>query len=75
MRLNAVAEEPIKVNGEIIATKLNPLGSIEITEVQPKGSFAKILAGKGALTKGTKVIETLPTAPSLPVATASPATS
>jgi|SRR5579863_931512 len=56
-RMKAVVEEPIKVNGEVITTKLNPVGSLEITEVQPKASFAKVLDHSVALTKGTKVIE------------------
>lgn len=57
MRMNAVVEEPIKVNGEVIAMTLTRVGSAEITEVQPKASSAKVLDHKVTLTAGTKVIE------------------
>jgi hypothetical protein len=57
-RLNAVVEEPIKVNGEVIATKLTRIGSLEITEVQPKASFAKVIDHSVELKPDSKVIET-----------------
>ena len=57
MRMNAVVEKPITADGQVIAIKLVKIGSIEITEVQENGSFAKVLDHAGALTKGTKVIE------------------
>jgi len=57
-RMNAVVEEPIKVNGEIIARRLDPIGSIEITEVHEKASFAKVISKKAALPVGAKVIQT-----------------
>jgi len=57
-RMNAVVEEPIKVNGQVIATKLTRIGSLEITEVQPKASFAKVIDHSVQLTLGSKVIET-----------------
>jgi len=56
-RMNVVVEEPIKVNGEVIATKLNRIGSIEITEAQPKASFAKVIEHTVELKPGAKVIE------------------
>jgi TolB-like protein len=74
-RMNAVAEESIKVNGEVIATKLNRVGSVEITEVQPKASFAKVIEHSVALKPETKVIEAANRAPSsLPAEHSSPAT-
>ena len=57
-RMNAVVEEPIRVNGEIIARRLNPIGSIEITDVQEKASFAKVISRNAALPAGTRVIQT-----------------
>jgi uncharacterized caspase-like protein len=57
-RMNAVVEEPIKVNGEVIARRLDPIGSIEITEVHEKASFAKVISKKAALPAGAKVIQT-----------------
>jgi uncharacterized caspase-like protein/TolB-like protein len=56
-RMNVVVEEPIKVNGEVIATKMNRIGSIEITEVQPKASFAKVIDHTVELKAESKVIE------------------
>src|SRR5262249_33671600 len=49
-RMKAVKEEPITVNGQVIATKLSQLGTLEITEVQPKASFAKVTEHKIELT-------------------------
>jgi uncharacterized caspase-like protein len=57
MRVNAVVEKPITADGQVIATELVKVGSIEITEVQENGSFAKALDHTSALSKGTKVIE------------------
>lgn len=57
-RMNAVIEEPIRVNGEIIARRLNSIGSIEITDVQEKASFAKVISRKTTLPAGTRVIQT-----------------
>jgi uncharacterized caspase-like protein/TolB-like protein len=56
-RMNAVSEKPITADGQVIATELVKIGSIEITHVQENGSFAKVLDHAGALSKGTKVIE------------------
>jgi uncharacterized caspase-like protein len=67
-RMNAVVEEPIKVNGEVIATKLTRIGSLEITEVQPKASFAKVIDHTAELKPESKVIET-----AKPAASPSPA--
>jgi uncharacterized caspase-like protein len=59
-KMNAIVEEPITVNGEVIAMKSTRIGSLEITEVQPKASFAKVIDHSKPLTKGTKVIEAHP---------------
>jgi hypothetical protein len=56
-RMKAVVEEPIRVNGEVVANKLNDVGSMEITEVQDKVSFAKVIDHKVELTVGTKVVQ------------------
>jgi uncharacterized caspase-like protein/TolB-like protein len=56
-KMKAVVEEPIRVDGEIVANKLNDVGSIEIITVQDKVSFAKVMDHKAALTIGTKVVE------------------
>jgi len=56
-RMNAVVEEPITINGVVIAARLTRVGSLEINEVQPKASFAKVLDHKVTLTTGTTVIE------------------
>ena len=58
-KMNAIVEEPITVNGEVIAMKSTRIGSLEITEVQPKASFAKVVDHSKPLTKGTKVIEAI----------------
>ncbi|MGH7934841.1 MAG: hypothetical protein ACREQN_16995, partial [Candidatus Binataceae bacterium] len=55
--LNAVVEQPIKVNGEVVANRMKQIGSLEITEVHGKVSFAKIGSHTAALTVGTKVIQ------------------
>jgi hypothetical protein len=57
MRMNAVVEKPITADGQTIATRLVKIGSIQLTEVQDNGSFAKVLEHTGTLAKGTKVIE------------------
>ena len=57
-RMNAVSEKPITADGQVIATELVKIGSIELTQVQDKGSFAKVLNHTGALAAETKVIET-----------------
>src|SRR5260370_36136387 len=67
-RMNVVVEEPIKGKGEVIATKLTRIGSLEITEVQPKSSFAKIIDHGVELKPGSKGIET-----AKPVSSPSPA--
>jgi hypothetical protein len=56
--LNAVVEEPIKVNGEIVARRMKPVGSMEITEVHKKVAFAHITGHGGNVVVGTKVIQT-----------------
>jgi len=57
-RMNAVVEEPIKVKGVVIATKLNRIGSLEIIDVQAKASFAKVIDHTVELKPESKVIET-----------------
>lgn len=56
-QLKAVVEEPIRVNGEVVANRLSDVGSMEITEVHDKVSFAKVIDHKVELTVGTKVIQ------------------
>ena len=56
-QMKAVVEVPILVNGEVVANRTSDLGSMEITEVHEKVSFAKVIDHKGALTVGTKVIQ------------------
>jgi len=56
-RLNAVVEKPITAGGQVLAVELSKIGSIEITEVQENGSFARILEHSAPLSVGTKVIE------------------
>ena len=58
-RMNAIVEEPITVNGEVIAMKSTRIGSLEITEVQPKASFARVVDHSKPLGKGTKVVEVM----------------
>ncbi len=58
-KMNAIVEEPITVDGQVIATKLTRIGSLEITEVQPKASFAKVVDHSKPLGKGTKVVEAM----------------
>ena len=63
VKMKALVEEPVEVDGEVIAHKKKELGLIEVTAVEEKAAFARILEQKGSLGKGTKVIETLPAAP------------
>jgi hypothetical protein len=63
MRMNAVVEKPITADGQVIATELVRTGSIEITQVQENGSFAKVVSHAGTLSKETKVIEVARPAP------------
>jgi uncharacterized caspase-like protein len=58
-RMNAVAEEPIKVNGEVVANRLKTLGAIEVTAVHEKVSFAKMTDHRTSPPAGTKVIQSL----------------
>jgi len=62
-RMNAVTEEPITVNGEVVARRLKVLGSMEITEVHDKVSFAQMVDHKAPPRVGTKVIESSKSAP------------
>ncbi len=57
--MNAIVEEPITVNGVVIAQKPTKIGSLEITVVQEKASFAKVIDHTKPLDKGTKVVEVL----------------
>ena len=56
-QMKAVVEQPIRVNGEVVANRLSDLGSLEIIEVHEKVSFAKVIDRKGELKVGTKVIQ------------------
>lgn len=60
VKMRAIVEEPVSVNGEVIAHKKKEIGTIEITAVEEKASFARVVESKGPLAQGTKVIETLP---------------
>jgi TolB-like protein len=56
-QIKAVVEEPIRINGEVVANRMSDLGSMEIVEVHDKVSFAKVIDHKAELTVGTKVIQ------------------
>ncbi|MGH8009214.1 MAG: hypothetical protein ACREQ3_19680, partial [Candidatus Binatia bacterium] len=60
-KMKALVEEPVTIDGEVVAHKKKELGQLEITSVEEKAAFARIIDRKGQLAKGTKVIETLTT--------------
>lgn len=59
-KMKAVVEEPVTVDGEVVAHKKKEVGVLEITSVEEKAAFARVVERKGQLEKGTKVIEALP---------------
>lgn len=61
IKMKAIVEEPVTIDGEVVAQKKKEIGSIEITAVEEKASFARVVGRKGQLGKGTKVIEALAT--------------
>ena len=60
LKMKAITEEPIKVGDEVVAQRKKEIGLLEITSVEEKASFARIVTKSGSIIKGTKVIETLP---------------
>lgn len=61
IKMKAIVEEPVTIDGEVVAQRKKEIGVIEITAVEEKASFARVVGRKGQLGKGAKVIEALAT--------------
>jgi len=58
VRFNAIMEgKPIVFEGEVLGRRRQKIGLLEVVQVQPKMSFARIVKHTGKLKSGTKVVE------------------
>lgn len=67
LRFSAITEgKPIVFEGEVLGRRRQKVGLLEVFQVQPKMSFARIVERSGKLGSGTKVVETVVAAVNAP---------